>query len=255
MTIQAEIRESVREFLINDVDTGIISEVDGRIACATPLEYPNGDGVVVWAAPYQDLFEISDYGEAYIGMISQPTRTRNVLAETARSICRDSDVEFIKGRVSTRTSMDEIADAIWRVACASVQVAAATSYYRPKRQARDKEFANEVGSTIKSRSVEVVRDERLTGLSGHKHKATIYMPASHTVVEPVASDNWNQIASVYTKLGDLSKANGYQLFSILDDRHVDSTDTDIVNMLVQVSGVVQWSQRDDWLNQLRLANA
>jgi hypothetical protein len=93
----------------------------------------------------------------------------------------------------------------------------------------------------------VEREHHLEGQSGHTHTATIYIPDREVIIEPVGGvGNWTQISSVYAKFGDLTKANGYRPFTLVDDR-VKPLNQDIAAMLVQVSKVVQWSTRENWI--------
>jgi hypothetical protein len=65
------------------------------------------------------------------------------------------------------------------------------------------------------------------------------------VIEPVAG-HFNQVYAVYAKLGDLGRANGHRLYSLLDDRETKPGE-DVSGMLVQVSNVVEWTRRQEWL--------
>jgi hypothetical protein len=69
-------------------------------------------------------------------------------------------------------------------------------------------------------------------------------------LEPIeAAAHFNVITSVYTKFGDLARANGYRGISLVDDRRATLSD-DLAGILVQVSDVVRWTRRQEWLEQL-----
>lgn len=246
MTAQLDILTNVRDYLAGEIECGPVSESDGRVACLTPLDYPNGDGIVVWTAPQGPRYEITDYGEAYLALANHKPQGRKIFNETARRICDDSGVSFVDGRITTHVTAPGIADAVWRVAWASAQLAGFVEYHQPKHRSREREFTKEISREIKTRKVPIVANERLIGQSGHSHKATLFLPESHTIIEPISTGHWNQVSTTYAKLGDLSRANGYSLFSVIDDRE-DKIEDDIVNMLVQVSDVVEWSDHEQWL--------
>lgn len=246
MTAQLDILTSVRDYLSGEIECGPVSEADGRVACLTPLDYPSGDGVVIWTAPQGARYEITDYGEAYLALADHKPQSRNFYNDTARRICNDSGVEFVDGRITTHVAAPGIADAVWRVASASAQLAGIVEYHQPKHRNREREFAKEIQRSLTTRNVPVIKDERLIGQSGHSHRATLFLPGSHTIIEPISTGHWNQVSTTYAKLGDLSRANGYSLFSVIDDRQ-DKIEDDIVNMLVQVSDVVEWSHHEEWL--------
>ncbi|MCP9487818.1 MAG: hypothetical protein MSC30_18420 [Gaiellaceae bacterium MAG52_C11] len=121
----------------------------------------------------------------------------------------------------------------------------------PRREKRpEADFAGVVVNTVREKNVEVLREERIRGASGHLHRASIFVPKGEIIMEPVGAEgNWNQVASVYTKFGDLANANGYRLLSVVDDRERIPNE-EISRMLVQVSGVVQWSKKDEWIGEL-----
>jgi hypothetical protein len=72
-------------------------------------------------------------------------------------------------------------------------------------------------------------------------------PKIESVIEPISS-HWNSVASLYTKFGDLSRANGYSLYSLIDDRE-KQPDEDVGNLLIQVSTVLPWSAHEKWVPQ------
>jgi len=93
----------------------------------------------------------------------------------------------------------------------------------------------------------VERQHKLTGRSGHNHTATLYLPERETIIEPITAEgHWNQVTAVYAKFGDLSQANGYRTVTVIDDRTA-APDDDTGKLLLQVSDVVQWSRRQEWM--------
>jgi hypothetical protein len=236
-----------------DLECYIVPGTDNRIGCLLPLEYPSGDGVIVWVDQRLDeSIEVTDYSSAQVQNPPKSPQEARYLNELAAAICADVDVAYRNGRVTVTTPLDAIDDAIWRVGRASAQIAGSRAYRgvalrepRPER-----EFVGLVADTVRAKQVDVVRAEKLAGASGHIYKATIYLPSQETILEPIGAEgNWNQIASLYAKFGDLSRANGYHLFSVIDDRE-QLPDEEILRILIQVSGVVSWSRKDDWIGEV-----
>jgi hypothetical protein len=169
----------------------------------------------------------------------------------ASRVAREWDVHFLHGRLTAEADPPTIAEAAWRVASASAQIAHLTLYYQPRRRKRERQFAGLVEKDMRRRSIAVEREHRLEGSSGHPHRATIYLPEHEVVMEPVTSHaHWNLISTIYAKFGDLRNVNGYRLMSVVDDRE-GRLPNDIENLLVQVGSVVDWSQRDAWMSNLR----
>lgn len=241
--------------LIAHLSDGIVCDVldDGsnRVGCVTPLEYPNGDSVVVWVIERGGTLEVSDYGEGLTTAAFRPARAQKSINELAMHTALSLGVNLYEGRIAAHCGQrSELGENIWRVANASAQVAQsiASSKPAPKKDSEEHEFVRLVADTLHERHVPIEREHKLRGTSGHYHRATIYLSESETVLEPVWG-HWNQVASVYTKFSDLSSANGYRRFSLLDDRQ-EAPGDDVRSLLVSVSDVLTWSSHDSWLNQI-----
>ncbi|MDP8908027.1 MAG: DUF1828 domain-containing protein [Chloroflexota bacterium] len=241
--------KSVGDFLRQEVVTESLGPHDGRVSCLTPLDYPDGDGVVVWVIPQNGEFEATDYGEGYVALTEQPAQDRRALLDRAATICADLAVSFVEGRVVTKADAASLGDATWRVASASARIAQLIAFYQPRRRRRTRDFADTLLSEVRTRA-EVRRDEQLIGQSGHRHRASLFVPSTETILEPVSGQgNWSQVAAIYTKFGDLEHANGYKRLAVVDDRDETLPD-DFKNMLVQVGAVVDWTLRERWLPRL-----
>lgn len=132
------------------------------------------------------------------------------------------------------------------MASAAAQIAREFESVQPKGGAEpEDEFALEVAQVLETQSIPVQRERKLTGQSGHKHRATLYVPVTESVLEPM-SGHWNQVASAFTKFTDLGQANGYRLYTLLDDRQDKPLD-DAANMMVQVSDVLRWTEQERWI--------
>ena len=230
------------------VSCRVISATDGRIGCVTPLQHLDGDSVVVWIRPLAgQRYEVTDYGEALAESIAGRGQERRALEEFAASAAAGQGVRYFGGRLTTDCSSDDLAECVWRVALAIAQLSNASASLRPRRD-REAEFVTTVELDLRAHQVPVERERALAGLSGHRYRATFFVPESETVIEPVAG-HWNQVTAVYAKLGDLRQANGYRLLSLVDDRKHRATE-EVSNILSQVSDVVAWSRREEWIDSV-----
>ncbi|MDQ3608211.1 MAG: hypothetical protein M3459_04825 [Actinomycetota bacterium] len=145
-----------------------------------------------------------------------------------------------------------MAEACWRVARASVAIAEAATYHRTPR-AREQELTDLVAASVESRHLSVERERELEGASGHRHRASLYVPQREAVIEPVGGERaWKVASAVYVEFGDLSGVNGYQLIAVVDDR-ANAPGEDVERLLRQVGVVARWSQADQWLDGLAAA--
>ena len=253
MTVATEqIEQRLMALLAESVAVRVLSEQDGRIGVLTPLQYPNGDSVVVWLRPrVGGDFEVTDYGDALEDSVAGKTKERSNLEDFAQLVATGQGVRFVNGRLFTESGWDQLPDYVWGVGIAAMQLAQAAAVHRQRVQKEDEpeeEFVAVVVHDLNAQGATVEREHRLSGTSGHRHRATLYLPQSDSVIEPVTG-HWNQVTSVFARLADLSGANGYRLYSLLDDREGKPED-DVPGLLVQVSSVVQWSRRDEWMQSV-----
>lgn len=245
-----DIQELIREHVASEI---VCQTIPGehRIGCVMPLQYENGDSVVVWVERWGDRFHVSDYGEAFIDFAARTKRDRRELFAEADQLSRPVGVQVRSEALAVQASRDDLGDAVWRTATAAALVAQmAIRFRRPRRQHGERVFVQEVEQELLNRSVAVQREVKLEGHSGHAHRATLYVATVEAVLEPIeAPGHFNQISSVYTKFGDLAHANGYRRLSLIDDR-TDGLGDDLAAMLIQVSDVVRWTRRDEWLQTL-----
>ena len=67
----------LRAFLSDEIVCEVMADGTDRIGCLTPIEYPDGDSVVVWVDRRADAaIEVSDYGEGLSGKPSVRTESR-----------------------------------------------------------------------------------------------------------------------------------------------------------------------------------
>lgn len=245
-----DIQALVREYVASEIVCDSISGERSRAGCVMPLQYADGDSVIVWIELWGDRFRVSDHGEALLSAVGRKPRDLTDLFAEAATLCRPWGVEVRDGALVTQADRDALGDAVWRTATAAALVAQRATAFRPPRQHERDRFAEEVERELRDRAVGVERDVKLEGGSGHVHRATLYVPMGHAILEPIeAPVHYNQVSSVYTKFGDLSRANGYRRLALVDDRRVALSD-DLAAILVQVSDLVQWTRRDEWVPHL-----
>ena len=251
MTTAEDIQELVKRHVVDAVICAPLAGEDGRIGCVVPLDYPSGDEVSVWVEPKGSAFFVTDYGEALADALSRPVQDHKALVEQAEHVARVYGLTFSDERLAGEAGGDALGEMVWRVAAAAAQIAQVSAAFRPRRQRKTKDFVHEVERDFRQHDLAVERERKLEGKSGHEHRATIYLPANEIIVEPVGGGggNWNQLSTVYTKLSDLAQANGFTPYTLVDDRQQPLED-DFASMLTQVSDVLAWSHRDEWIDSL-----
>lgn len=240
----------LKRFISGEIVCEPMTDGTNRVGCVTPLDYPDGDAVVVWVRERGDsALEVSDYGEGLVGQMFRPDREQKATSLMATQIADQFGVNLYEGRLATQCKSADLGEWVWRVASASAQIANALTYAKPQRrkETEEKEFVRLVATTFADRHIPIEREHRLEGFSGHPHRATIWIPATHSIIEPVAG-HWNQVASVFTKFSDLAKVNGFSRYSLLDDR-AEKPGEDARSLLVGVSDVLTWSGHDAWLDR------
>ena len=251
MTSANDIQERLQAHLAGEIACEPVEGGSSRIGCLTPLEYPSGEGITVWVEQFSDRLEVTDYGESLTDALGRPPQDRKALYEQIEAICAPLGLKFAAGRMATDTTLNEVGDAMWRVASAALLVAQLSETFSPhRRHQTPNPFVVEVEHDLQGRNLQIERGRKLEGASGHKHTATIFLPHSEAILEPIGfAGNWNQVSTVYTKFGDLSHVNGYKRYSLVDDRE-GQLDEGLASMLVQVSSLVKWTSRDIWLDSV-----
>lgn len=245
MLSPAAIRESLMKYVSEEVACEAFAE---RVACDTPLYYPDGDSVVVYARGVNEEAEVTDHGEGYVLATSRRGIWPKTVKAAAQEICQGLGVRFEEGRVITHVPREQVADAIWSVASASLRIAEAPTFMR-RGLVREELFAEEVERFLKGRKISVQREPALTGASGHEHKPTLYVPSRQLVLEPFAADSpWIRATSIYAEFGDLAQANGYRMVAILDDRSGEIPQ--VTKLLSQVGDIAYWTKHDQWVRTL-----
>lgn len=238
-------------FLSDEIECETLTDGTNRVGCITPLEYPDGDSVIVWVHERGDsALEVSDYGEGLLWQAFRPDREQGAMTTLVHGLANQFGLHFFEGRLAIQCEQQELGESIWRVASAAAEIAAAMKYSKPQRrkEPEENEFVRLVADRLRERHIPVERGHRLEGFSGHPHTATLWIPSSHSIIEPVAG-HWNQVASVFTKFSDLAAVNGFRRYSLLDDRG-ESPGEDVRSLLVKVSEVVPWSSHEAWIGRI-----
>lgn len=246
MIAESDIVQQLRALLGSEVDARCD---DGRLRVLTPFEYPDGDGVVVLVEESPDgRFVIADGGAADATLIGRVGA--RAIGIPAAEIARRFDAVFDGGQLTTTVEREaDIADACHRVARAAAGVAEAATFLRRQRP-KEIEFIDVIAGKLHQREIEVESQRKLEGASGHPYTATLFVPGSETVIEPVGGERpWSVATAVYVEFGDLSKVNGYRLMAVLDDREAD-LGPDVSSLLSQVADVASWRQHDSWIAEV-----
>lgn len=249
MTVLEEIAPRLADFLALEIES---TRCNGRTMVLTPAEYPDCDAVAVVIERGADgLFVVTDSAEAdahLIGFLGD----KNAQAR-AELIASRFDVSFHGGRVVARVIDHELPEACWRVAQASAAIAEGSTFLNPVATPRPT-FDDLVWRTIQPNVKSIRRNVPLRGLSGHEHRASIFIPSTEAVVEPIAGQKaWERATRVYAEFGDLRQANGYRLVAVLDDRVAGRHD-ELAKLLSQVGQVALWTRQADWLTRVTTPN-
>lgn len=245
MSLDSDIRANLIRFLDGEVE---VRTVGDRIAVLTPAEYPDGDGVVVWVAERAGRFDVTDVGEADARLVPEGPGSR-AITPLAVAICRRFGASFEGGAVVARVDADGVAEACWRVAQAAAAIAEAATYQR-RQQPKEATFVDAVATELRGRELSVKTEVELEGASRHHYVASVYLPATELVIEPISGEQaWNKAAAVYVQFGDLRSANGYKTMAVLDDLDGEVT-ADVETLLLQVGLVTRWSDRSEWLDTI-----
>lgn len=244
MIAASDLSRRVSALLGGEVRT---SESDGRIALLTPVDRPDGEGVVVYIEEVGDGFIVSDLGTTDASLIGYVNE--KVLAESAAEIASRYDVDYAGGTIRTSATIDALPEACWRVAQAAAMIGAADVYVSPARPATSSRFDDVVDKALPP---DVERRARLSGFSGHEHRVSFFVPKTETVIEPIGGGRqaWQTARLVYAEFGDLSRVNGYEFTAVLDDRAGSNQLTDEARLLLQVGRVARWSEHEAWLPRL-----
>lgn len=246
MISELNITQQLRELLAAEVEAHFDR---GCLRVLTPFEYPDGDGVVVRVEQVSDgRYVVSDGGDADMTLVG--ILGTKAVSEPASKIARRYNATFDSGQLVTTVDREsDVADACQRIALAAVGVAEGLTWGK-RRTPKILEFIDVVSSELCRREIEVEAKRMLEGASGHPYTASLFIPTTETVIEPVGAErSWNAAAAVYVEFSDLGKTNGYRLMAILDDRENEPA-TEVASLLSQVAEVASWREHDAWLPEI-----
>lgn len=246
MISETDITKQLRDLLDREVDASYDRDC---LRVLTPFEYPDGDGIVVRIEQASDgRYRVSDGGGAdatLIGRVGKKSSTAPAVMIAQRYGA------LFEGRqlVTMVEKENELAGACQRIALAAAGLAEGATWLK-QRPSKEVEFVDVIASELRQRAVKVEEKRTLEGASGHTHTASLFVPNTETVIEPVGGERaWNAARAVYVEFGDLRQMNGYRLMAVLDDReHAPSPE--IESLLSQVAEVASWQAHDAWLAEI-----
>ncbi len=252
VTEQLAIQKRLRCWLSTEIDCAQLA--DGRVSCTMPLYYASGDSVVVWVAERDDgAFEVTDYSCGFMQYADRKASLRRQFDQYARAMCLAAGVEWVNGRISKVVHRDRIPEAVWDVANASRDATVTYEVHSaPRRRGPAKtqeQFENEVSSQLELLNVGAERKVPIAGASGHVYRASVYLPATETVVEPLNDPRqFTSVSAIFTKFADISSVNGHRLYTVVNDDH--DLDDDVASLLVSVGSLMSWSDRELWIPRI-----
>lgn len=246
MISETDITKQLRDLLDREVDA---CYDHGSLRVLTPFEYPDGDGIVVCIERAPDgRYRVSDGGGAdrtLIGRVGKKLSSEPAIRIAQRYGAMFEDRQL----VTTVERGDELADACQRIALAAAGLAEGATWIK-RRPSREVEFVDVIAGELRQREIQVEPKRTLEGASGHAHTASLFVPATETVIEPVGGERaWTVATAVYAEFGDLRQVNGYRLMAVLDDRE-HTPAPEIESLLSQVADVASWQAHDAWLAEL-----
>ena len=191
-TTTQTVQDLVREHVASEIVCQELKASSARVGCVLPLQYENGDGIVIWVELWGDRFRVSDIGESVLDAPVRKPGDRAALEAEAQLTAEPWGIDFKSGALITQVDHVELGDAVWRTAQAAAAVAQTAFRFRKPRpdRVKDNAFAAEVELELRAHNVAVKREVKLDGGSGHAHNATIYVPSSHAIVEPINATAW-----------------------------------------------------------------
>lgn len=124
----SDMQDLVRQHVASQITC---QSVDSRVGCIMPMQYADGDNIVVWIELRGDQFHVSDYGESFIAAVAWEPSDLDDLFTEARSLCRPWGIDVISGALSTQAERQTLGDAVWRTATAAAVVGERASHAAP----------------------------------------------------------------------------------------------------------------------------
>lgn len=225
----------------------------GRVRVRTPMLYPDGGVVDVFVVERGDARYVTDFGEAlgWLQMKSDVDERSPKQMQLIQGICRTLRIELRAGQLELpATSLEQIGEAVLRLAQAVVQVADVSFTMRTLDAGS---MRDEVGEWLSSRDIGYERGIRLNGSSGKKwtidyrtdtNGRTSLVSLLSTGSKSAAMRQTEHVVAGWVDLRHLrERESELAMLSLFDDTR-DVWNEEHFRLAEQMSEVALWSQRD-----------
>lgn len=231
-----------------------VSHADDHFSLLTPVELPDGDAVALTVRDTSDGLRVTDSHTA-MWQLTGAINTDAFARDLAR-IEKQFGVDLLDEQfVATVTDVHDLGDVCLRVAQASAALVAARSGKEINARRPKAALRRRVAADLRGADVEVREDEPIEGASGHPYRVELFLPKGEEVVALVPTLTFENAQTVFTKLSDISKVNGYKAVVILDDPTVEGKVTPERRLLSQVAEIVLASNLAPWVLEVSEAAA
>ena len=248
---------------------------ENRFRVRTPLIFPDGGVVDVFVSKNDDLYTVTDYGDA-MGWLDMRSATPGI-APKQRSLvadaCRTHGIELEGGHVMLRSiGAKDLAESIMRVAQAEACVGDVWfTMSEATRMSQDMRMPQAIGNADNSRSLEhstasdvdawlrgkdlqIERKYRVKGVSKQTWSVDFRTssPAGESLVfllsaktRPTARRRVNEVFTAWFDLGAKRESHSQPAFISLIDDTTRAWRNEDYNLLMQQSNIAFWSQKDE----------
>ena len=242
---------------------------ENRFRVRTPLIFPDGGVVDVFVSKSNDLYTVTDYGDA-MGWLDMRSATPGIAAKQRSLVadaCRTHGIELKGGHVMLRSiEAKDLAESIMRVAQAEASVGDVW-FTMPQAMRMPQELqsvadsrssedstASDVDAWLRGKDLQFERKYRIKGGSEQTWSVDFRTrsPAGESLVfllsaktRTTARRRVNEVVTAWFDLGANSESHSRPAFiSLIDDTTRAWRDEDY-NLLKQQSDVAFWSRKDD----------
>ena len=248
---------------------------ENRFRVRTPLIFPDGGVVDVFVSKSDDLYTVTDYGDAmgWLDMRSAATGIAPKQRSLVADACRTHGIEIEGGHVMLRRiSASDLAQSIMRVAQAEACVGdvwftmpEATRMSQDMRspqvignaanpRSSEDSTASDVDAWLRGKDLQIERKYRVKGVSEQTWSVDFRTrsPAGESLVfllsartRTTARRRVNEVVTAWFDLGGRGESHSQPAFiSLFDDTTGAWRDEDF-NLLKQQSNVAFWSRKDE----------
>jgi len=225
----------------------------------TPYLYPDGDNIDVFCKPQGDIVLVSDLGDTTRWLRMQTVSPKRSPKQRAliEDACLTHGVEFYRGVLLARCRPgDQLAAVVFRVAQAALRV---SDLWFTFRTGSVGSVTEEVADFLTEREFRFDRGEKLVGRSGKTWSPSFHVRAVRrsslvyvlsTGSRSAARAIVNQVHTAWYDLNLLAVGpEALQFVSLFDDTADVWSDEDF-RLAEQLSGVVRWSQPEEFADIL-----